>query len=166
MGREIRKVPPHWNHPTSFDSYGREQLQPMFDQDFAAAAAEWKTEFAKWESGERPTYCDGDDAKLEYWEWENPPPDRAYYRTWSDDEATWFQVWETVSEGTPVSPPFATEEELIAYLATHGDFWDQKRGAPAWGREAAERFVRSKWAPSLIVVQGETGTTVTEGKLA
>lgn len=55
------------------------------------------------------------------------PPEREYYRSWKDEDATWFQVWETVSEGTPVTPPFATKEELIDYLVANGDFWDQKR---------------------------------------
>jgi hypothetical protein len=32
-----------------------------------------------------------------------PPPDHP-----RDKEATWFQAWKTVTEGTPVTPPFAT----------------------------------------------------------
>jgi hypothetical protein len=42
-----------------------------------------------------------------------PPPDHP-----QDKEATWFQAWETVTEGTPVTPPFATTDELVDYLAT------------------------------------------------
>lgn len=165
MGREIRRVPANWQHPTvkpENDPYRHGGYQPMYDRTFAEAAADWKAEFAKWEAGERPSYCEGDDRNLEYWEWDSTPPVRDYYRPWSDEEATWFQCWETVSEGTPVSPPFATQEELIEYLATKGDFWDQKRGDPAWGRQAAERFVRAGWAPSIIM----QGGVVTDGKLA
>jgi len=98
----------------------------MHDETFEHAAKEWKDGFAKWEGGERPEYCDPDDAKLEFWEWEGGPPDREYYRPWKDEEATWFQVWETVSEGTPVTPPFATREELAAHLAEYGDDWDRR----------------------------------------
>jgi hypothetical protein len=177
MGREIRKVPANWEHPVKADTYGRERLQPMYDETFADAAAKWKENFLKWESGERPSYCTDEHKNLEYWEWENSPPDRDYYRPWSDDEATWFQVWETVSEGTPVSPPFATEEELIEYLAENGDFWDQKRrkepdwvriwggvpGVSGWGRQQAERFVKAAWAPSMIAF---SDGAVVEGKLA
>lgn len=150
MGREIRKVPPNWDHPKQQGQYdGR--LQPMFNERFEDAAAEWKAEYAKWESGERPDYCTEDSRHLEYWEWNGGPPDRDYYRTWADDEATWVQVWETVSEGTPVTPPFATAAELVDYLATNGDFWDQKRGDGPWPRKNAEKFVNDGWAPSFMV---------------
>jgi hypothetical protein len=165
MGREIRRVPANWQHPTYVHELtGQTRLQPMFDRNFDEAAAEWKAELAKWEAGERPSYYDAEDhtAGHEYWEWNGEPPVRAYYRPWSDEAATWFQCWETVSEGTPVSPAFATADELIHYLATKGDFWDQKRGDPAWGLEAATRFVNAGWAPSLIVQNG----VVTDGKLA
>lgn len=176
MGRRIRNVPPHWQHPEVDRAYGRIGPQPMFDETFAEAVVEWKAGFTKWESGndpDREEYKRDDGSYLEYWEWNNPPPDRAYYRPWKDEEATWFQLWETVSEGTPVSPPFATKEELAAYLAEHGDFWDQKRckepdwaslwggepGKSGWGRERAERFVfGSGWSPSMAVIDGKVLT--------
>ncbi len=154
MGREIRMVPPNWQHPPlarEHDTYGHGGYQPMFDETFAEAAAEWKAEFAKWEAGERPDYCSDESKGLEFWEYHGAPPIRDYYRTYDKADATWLQVYETVSEGTPVSPPFATPEELIDYLATHGDFWDQKRGDPAWSRASAEAFVKRGFAPSLIV---------------
>jgi hypothetical protein len=176
MGREIRKVPANWEHPVTTDLYGRERLQPMYDQTFSDAASEWKESFAKWEAGERPSYFEDRPEGYEYWEWDNTPPDRAFYRPWKDEDATWVQLWETVSEGTPISPAFATPEELVDYLAEHGDFWDQKRckedywedlyggvkGVSAWGREAAERFVKAGWAPSMVM----TNNTITDGKFA
>jgi len=74
---------------------------------------------------------------------------------------TWFQAYETVSEGTPVTPPFATQEELIDYLATRGDFWDQHRGEGPWPRENARKFVLgSGWAPSMIVTTGPAGVDI------
>lgn len=156
MGREIRMVPPNWDHPQTERHYGRVGPQPMYDQHYSDAVKDWKESFADWERGVRPDYFDAADYPdgIEFWEWENGPPERAFYRPWRDEEATWFQVWETVSEGTPVSPPFATREELIDYLAAHGDFWNQKRGDPAWGRKTAESFVGSGWAPSLVVMNG------------
>jgi hypothetical protein len=63
-----------------------------------------------------------------------------------------------VTEGTPVSPPFATSDELVDYLARNGDFWDQLRakegrlqGLAAWDRKSAEKFVKAGWAPSMMV---------------
>src|SRR5690606_18767318 len=117
-----------------------------------------KAAFAKWEAGERPTYCSDERRSLEFWEYEGNPPKREYYRTYSDAEATWYQVFETVSEGSPVTPPFATKEELIEYLVANGDFLDQQRRAEGrsmpcapWSRESAERFVNSaRHAPSMV----------------
>lgn len=162
MGREIRMVPANWDHPKAMRHWGKEDHQPMYDQTYASAVAEWKKAYAAWEAGERPSYFDPADYPngVEYWEWESTPPERAYYQPWADDEAVWFQVWETVSEGTPVSPPFATKEELVEYLVTNGDFWDQKRGDGGWDRANAERFVGTGWAPSMVVASGAEGNTV------
>mgnify|MGYP001013563247 CR=1 FL=1 len=161
MGREVRRVPPNWQHPRQC-GWDDGRLQPMFDQTFATAAAEWKAEFAKWEAGERPDYCSEESAALQYWEWSGAPPKREYYRPWEDDEATWFQVWETVSEGTPVTPPFATTQELADYLVENGDFWDQKRGDGGWLRDNAEKFVTAGWAPSFVVTASAAGAQVFE----
>lgn len=56
-----------------------------------------------------------------------------------------WQVWETVTEGSPVSPVFATAEELIAHLVDQGH-----------SQSDAERFVRGAgWVPSLMAVGGK-----------
>ena len=146
MGREIRMVPPNWDHPKD----ERGQLQSMFNSSFAQVAAEWKANFARWESGERPDYADEDDRKLEYWEWEGPPPDRDSYRPWNDEDATWFQLWETVSEGTPITPPFPTKEALADHLAKHGTYWDNT----PWGYAKAAAMVNAGYAPSMILTGG------------
>lgn len=165
MGREIRMVPPNYEHPEVMHRNGQLGFQPMFDSTFESAAEEWKEEFTKWQAGERPSYYSEEEGEptREFWEWHGMPPEREYYRSWKDEEATWFQVWETVSEGTPVTPPFATKEELIDYLVANGDFWDQQRreekkqgrqvsmDCEPWSRKAAEAFVNGPgWAPSMI----------------
>lgn len=92
-----------------------------------------------------------DQADYPYWEYEGAPPDPEYYRPiFAEGEATWYQVYETVSEGTPVTPPFATKQELIDYLVEYGDFWDQHRGEGGWPREAAKRFAEEEWAVSMM----------------
>lgn len=55
-----------------------------------------------------------------------------------------WQVWETVSEGSPVSPVFATRESLIDYLVNEGH-----------SRLSAERFVEDAWCPSMVIVGGQ-----------
>jgi hypothetical protein len=66
-----------------------------------------------------------------------------------------WQVWETVSEGSPVTPVFPTPEALIEHLAKRGDDWDRKRGDPGWGHDAAAAFVGVGWAPSMISKDGK-----------
>ena len=175
MGREIRRVPPNWEHPTKeYPNYRlgtmEVRYQPMYDRALAPAMREWIADWDAWERGERPDYCSEESKILPYWEWSGGPPDPEYYRPdWQEGLATWWQVYETVSEGSPVSPPFATQQELVDYLVEHGDFWDQKRrqegrsriDCAPWSKESATAFVfGSGWAPSLVVVDGKVMTGV------
>lgn len=74
---------------------------------------------------------------------------------------TGWQVWETVSEGSPVTPVFETADELIEYLVENGDEWDQKRAARGTpmelpSREAIEKFVKGTgWVPSGAQIGGK-----------
>ena len=57
-------------------------------------------------------------------------------------------MWETTSEGSPISPVFETPEELARWLAD--------TNASAFGREGASYeswlgMIRGGWAPSLII---------------
>jgi hypothetical protein len=141
----------------------------MFDQYYGDALAEWLADFDRIRSGdlteiERECYTEPGMSPLAEWLVDYPAPERKYYRPWRDDEATWFQVWQTVSEGSPVSPPFATREELIDYLVLHGDFWDQERGTGGYSREQAIAFVNAGWVPSaMTIVHGGVVTSATEG---
>lgn len=178
MGRELRRVPPNWQHPQEdkynpFKGITETRYKPLFDEAVDVAWNEWWEEFEKWKA------IEGDRVRAEYGEadypkdqpyaafcaWHGSPPDPDYYRpAWNEGEATWFQVYETVSEGTPVTPPFETQDELIVYLMNHGDFWDQSRrkegrsslNCDPWSREAAEKFVLGTgWAPSLVSIGGQ-----------
>lgn len=83
------------------------------------------------------------------------PAVREAYEAWEHTEppeGDGWQVWETVSEGSPVTPAFATADELVDYLVKYGDAWDQKRGDGGWNRENAESFVARGYAMSLIMV--------------
>lgn len=105
--------------------------------------------------------CYTGDGKIPLAEWlrdERMPPDPKYYRPYREEDATWYQVWETVTEGTPVTPPFATREELVDYLVKYGDEWDQKRGNGGYSRAAAEAFVNAGWAPSMVITMRGDGT--------
>jgi hypothetical protein len=75
-----------------------------------------------------------------------------------------WQVWETVSEGSPITPVFATADELIEHLCTVGTTWDQKSIAQGWQkglptREQATAFVKgSGWVPSAVITVGDDGS--------
>jgi hypothetical protein len=80
----------------------------------------------------------GQRAEAEAWEPTAPP------------QGEGWQLWETVSEGSPISPVFATAEELAGWMSdpARGDRWVP----PA----AAAKFVADGWAPSFVSTP-ETG---------
>lgn len=158
MGREIRNVIPGWEHPRD-ERTG--EFIPLYDNDYETEAQEWIKNFVAWEI----EHTDPDYVKhpeYHYWDWDGGPPDPQSYRKekWTPEQATWVQMYETVSEGTPVSPAFATRKELIDYLVEHGDYWDQNRGDGGWDRNNAEKFVNRGWAPSMMVMHTETTNTI------
>lgn len=159
MGREIRMVPPNWEHPKKQTLHGFD-YQPMRDRTFADEAREWLNDCIAWENGTHEDCAKHKEKYPFYWQWAGDPPDAEYYRPAWTEEPTWVQMYETVSEGTPVTPAFATKEELIDYLVTHGDFWDQKRGDGGWKRENAKQFVEAGWAPSMMVERTAAGTKI------
>jgi hypothetical protein len=184
MGREIRRVPPNWEHPRrdchhepwnggcdEAKKHGGKCYQPLYDSDAETAWKEWLEEFTAWCNGglaecikDNPGYVYSlDEPYRTFCEWHGEPPDPKYYhRPFAEGEATWFQVYQTVSEGSPVTPPFSTKEELVDYLVANGDEWDQSRGKGGWSREAAERFVGMGWAPSMMVERTATSVTIKE----
>lgn len=149
MGREIRRVPANWEHPK--DEAGH--YKPLYDRDYETAARKWLDACIAWDNGTHEDLERHPEYKQEYpffWLWDGNPPDPDTHRP-KFESAEWYQIYETVSEGTPVTPPFASKEELVEYLVEHGDFWDQSRGTGGWQRQQAEQFVSAEWAPSLIV---------------
>lgn len=162
MGREIRAVKKGWEHPKKENG----SFQPMYDECFDEACESWYADCIK--NGGK--YTDGEGEKHWWHEWEGDPPDREYYREekWTKEEAVCIQMYETVSEGTPVSPVFETEEEMINYLCEHGDYWDQQRrkdgntfmNCQPWTRENAKVFVKSGFALSGIMVNGKNAWAI------
>lgn len=175
MGREVRRVPPNWEHPRwtaeeTTDSKKIGKYKSMHDEDYETARQTWLSELEQWHHGShhhqlylKNTY--GEDSEdfqgtingeYDYWEY-NSPPDRDSCRPKFTEEPTWYQLYQTVSEGTPVSPAFETQEELARYLSENGDFWyqnDQKEGRSSFRSkptfEQAIAMVDSEWSPSLV----------------
>lgn len=152
MGREIRRVPPGWEHPRFTEDDAPHPVRvgayrPCFDKTFPEAMRAWIAKWDAWERGERPEYFDAANYPdgIEFWEWDGGPPRPEWYRPAFKEEATWCQVYETVSEGTPISPPLPTLEAVADYLVENGAGWGPMT------REQAEAFCRSAWAPSFVV---------------
>lgn len=166
MGRELRRVIANWSHPqeTKYDPWTRQEKTnylPMHDRPWIEAIGEWIKNHELWEQGEHPDQKKDYAKDCKYYaEYGGDAPKFKYYRPdWKKEDMTWYQVYETVSEGTPVTPAFATREELVEYLIFNGDFWDQQRrlegnsimDCQPWKRKTAEHFVFGDgWAPSLV----------------
>lgn len=147
MGREIRRVPSDWIHPKQtrriwtgqdYETVETSYYRPLYDKDYETAAQEWIAEFDQWRAGTHPHQSD--DCRY-YWEYANTPDEETHRsRKWTDEQATHYQIYETVSEGTPVSPVFATLDELVEWCVTQG-----------YSRYAAEQFAKHGWVPSMVM---------------
>jgi hypothetical protein len=157
MGREIRMVPPNWQHPPSNGGRGG-QYKPLFygaGGRFEKRADEWLAECAKWQAGERPDYAD-DDAPKYYWDWDGMPPSVEDYMLVGvpDEECTRFMLYESTTEGTPLTPAFATLEEVAEYAAEHATtFASFKATKEDWLRMLAPGgLVTTQIAPGIVAL--------------
>ncbi len=126
MGLEIRKAKEGWEHPKD----GRGHFIPMhetfpYNQD-------------EIEEGLRDGWLD------------NSPP---YYGVsvvpqWDENEKTHFQLYETVSEGTPLSPPMPDAESLAKWLTSQKGIW---HGTDDLTYDDWMKFILGDgWAPSMV----------------
>lgn len=162
MGREIRKVPAGWQHPRNDKGY----YIPLHDGSISERQKLWDEQNEQWQLGFRRDWRTKEykpkdanhDGTFEDWDGKRPDP-ADYVPDWTEQEKTHFVVYETVTEGTPVTPVFATPEELVEHLATKGTDWDNGQG---WDRHSAEEFVKDGWAPSGLGRPGQGFKTVNE----
>lgn len=140
-----------------------EEFQPQQDRTLAQAHEAAKAERADW-LARRAEIIDEygqefyDDGVREFDE-EGPEVASdgtsyaAYYRPdWSEAEMDGYQLYEVVTEGTPVTPSFATKEELIDYLVEHGQEWMGNGYGGSMNRADAEGLVNAGFAMSLMVL--------------
>lgn len=157
MGREVRMVPADWQHPKEqiFEPRAGQMVdryKPLFEPGWAAAAKEWDEERAKWERGEYPSYTSEECRAMPYDQYNGRRPYSGdYMPEWPTEQRTHLMMYETTSEGTPISPAFATPEELAHWLADNG--------ASAFGGDTATyeqwlKVARCGWAPSMVIADG------------
>lgn len=144
MGRECRRVPATWQHPIN----EKGQLVPLYDESFEEASSQWKKGYADYQNKPEPRVEGG---FYEFWEWDVGPPERDSYRPhWKEEERTHFQMYETVSEGTPLSPVFDTPEKVARWCADHPD--------ECWGKSSYKSWLavaKGGWAPSFVMIGGK-----------
>ena len=165
MGREVRRVPKDWEHPK--DDKGR--YEPMHTWDHKENLDDWMESLNLWNKGLVPSYKEGEDTKVrptgESFEdyYGNRPNEKYYMPQWPELERTHYQMYENVSEGTPLSPPMESIEELARYLSDNG----ANAGA---GRTATyEQWLdtcQTGWAPSMIGIAGVGMVSGVEGLTA
>ena len=158
MGRTVRMVPPDWVHPegkslsegfTQYHAYwieARDQFDNGMVRDWGSSLEKaWKPK-------------DADEANLSFEEWTGPEPIASdYMPEWPAEVATHFMMYEKTSEGSPISPAFATPEELARWLTDNG--------ASAFGGFTAtyEQWlstIRRGFAPSMIFTVGHLDSGV------
>lgn len=161
MGREVRMVPANWQHPKYPEGHHKAgRYVPLHDGGgYETRAADWDEEYTQWQAGFKRSYGtegkwvakDPDDLmRFTEWEGERPSPDD-YMPNWPESERTHFMMYEDTSEGTPISPAFATPEELARWLADNGasSFGDMTASYEQWLRVA-----KGGYAPSMVIDNG------------
>ncbi len=135
MSREVRKVHEKWEHPKDDTgdymplSEGISQAIKNFENDIAD-----KGVF-------EALVCNG-----------GGPDPEGYMPEWPEEEKTHFQMYETTTEGTPISEPMDSPEALAKWLA------DTKASSFGSNTATYEQWLRvckgGLFAPSAIIRDG------------
>jgi hypothetical protein len=117
-------VPKDWEHPKNDEG----KFVPLLSGSFEEADQEWNDGYAHWLLGEVSDYATNgwkpvDDkyrgTRFTDYHGSRPSPED-YMPEFSDGSATHLMMYESTSEGTPISPAFATPEELARWLSDSG----------------------------------------------
>lgn len=155
MGRETRRVPKDWEHPKYKDG----SFVPLLGFSFSESLQEWKEIAEKWSQGLDIGYtkegnqewvpiedaCRG----LTYEEYGGKCPcAEDYMPDWPEEERTHYQMYESTSEGTPISPVMETPEELAQWLTDNraNAFAGQTASYEGW-----LRVCKGRSAPTMVV---------------
>jgi len=131
MSREVRRVPKDWCHPKKSDG----NYISLLDS-YCADIDEFREKIE----------TDGLERAIEYFG--GAPIKRDYMLAdVPDSERTHYMMYETTSEGTPISPAFETPEELAHWLADNkaSAFADNTADYDHW-----LRVCKGGYAPSAI----------------
>lgn len=87
-------------------------------------------------------HYDGQRADADAWQPTEPP------------EGDGYQLWETVTEGSPASPVFASADDLAQWLTTREGGRQAGPGGRPMSLEQAQGFVGAGWAPTGVLNAG------------
>ena len=157
MGREVRRVPAGWQHPKD----ASDRYVPLLDgQSVLDGQRQWDAGWLKWQEGLIESYSAeaADDvwgphnedwsSQDAYREWAGTRPEQTEVMpAWPAEQCTHVMMYETTTEGTPISPAFATPEELARWLT------DNEASASGHMTATYEQWLatcRAGSAPSLV----------------
>lgn len=150
MSRSVRRVPLDYQHPVEWVQRfqwlpgGGSEVRPIID---------FRPLHEYTDLAEHLRYREEDPD-----DWETAPDPKDYMPDFSgtpEDQLGWC-MYETTTEGTPISPVLRTPEELAEWLAeNHASSF----GGATATREQWLSMIRAGWAPSAIIQNG----TMTSG---
>lgn len=124
MSYEVRRVSKDWQHPVPGNMEPRQSPVRGY---YLMYLPEWRPLLSR-ERVEEGEVID----------------ETEYMPNWSAEEATHYQMYETVTEGTPISPVMETPEELAQWLA------DNEPAGIRFPYVAWLKMIKVGWAPSLV----------------
>jgi len=122
LQRVIRRVPLNYEHPRDDEGHFRPQCAELWDD----VMREWLEGWERWRRGEHEAQslrysedCENGKAgeliyppDTPYVEYEAPPdPENYHTRPWPEDAEMGIQMYEDVSEGTPISEVYPDTED-------------------------------------------------------
>lgn len=161
MSKQLRRVPANWEHPKDAEGI----YIPLHGKSFRQATMDWDEQVSQWEKGFRHALIgDGWEPKTadmtgSFSEWdggERPEEKETYMPDWSADERTHYQMYEHVTEGTPISPVMESPEALARWLA------DNKVPADPWSTKNYGQWlaiIREGPLPISFTCQSENDAT-------
>lgn len=123
---KLRKVPVSWEHPKNNEG----NYIPLFDGSYAEYSKRFEERKEMWNKGFKedfdivdkkmvekyvPKEPENESITFEEWDGEKRLPED-YRPDWPVEEQTHFQMYEDVTEGTPVSPVCEKVEDLALWL--------------------------------------------------
>lgn len=157
MGREIRRVPENWKHPVK--GYAQEHDYVQLMDDYVGSLKYYKEEVDSFISHMKEIIKKG---KTKIYDREFTDRNKLYEYLTEDGQINppdindympngkWYQLFQNVGEGSPLSPPFKTKKELVDWLSNNKDYWGTQ-----WSREGAADIVGTGFAMSGIMSGGK-----------